>query len=545
MRHAKIPVILFLILLISCKGGDKGRMMHLGTWDHEKYGTLHVKFLKKSKTLQNYPCKRGKVRFHNNGQILSFKTTDQVSLDQGMVPSGSRIYMYPGGTPENVFLSADTEVQGYQISSRNRMLPWQLSLYCGGELRNFRSAIDLEIDGIPCSHRQDIELYPDGRLLSCHLSRGIQGKDNNFPAGSRIMMDRHGVPHPYSFPEHQAVSRLLNIEEHLSDPLVRAYEARLNGKLDSARKIVHPLQDKDYRNPLVHYELARIKRHRFIGGGKGTLESILYSSRHTWVDPYNVILAFFHAESLIFAIRNNIKAAEEDRVADYYYRAIERFEWVLELKPDYHAARMHLVDIYSHLPDNLGGDREKAEAHAKELLKYDPVWAARAEAILLPENAGLVDFWLRAGENFRDDPMALQELGRAYLYQGDVRNAKICFRKAMELEEGKCTLLLDLGRYYLKQLRKDKIMAGEHSSRAEAYLLEYIDTGPVNPHQAWCYAKLAWLKDLGGEKNEGARLREEAQRLDMRFSREEAPPSLLLFISPGELFNEFESYFRP
>ena len=539
--------MLFLILLISCKGGDKGRMIHLGTWDHEKYGTLHVKFLKKSKTLQNYPCKRGKVRFHNNGQILSFKTTGEVSLDQGMVPSGSRIYTYPGGKPEYVFLSTDTEFQGYKVSSKSRMLSWHLSLYCGGELMSFRSAVDLEIDGVPCSHKQGIELYPDGSLMSCHLSGATQlkGKDNNFPAGTRIMMDRDGPLHSYSFPQHEAVSRLLNIEEHLSGPLVRAYEARLNGRLDSAQKIAGPLQDKDYRNPLIHYELARIKRHRFIGGGKQTLENMLYSSRHTWVDQYNVILAFFHAESLLFAVRNNIKAAEEYRVTDYYYEAINRFEKVLEMKPDYHAARLHLVDLYSHLPDNQGGDREKAEAHARELLKYDSAWAARAEAILLPENTGLVDFWLRAGENFRDDPMALQELGRAYLYEKDVRNAVECFRKAMELDDGKCILLLDLARYHMKQLRTDKNMAGEHSSRAEAYLLEYIDTGPVNPHRSWCYAKLAWLKDLGGETAEGVSLRDEAKRLDMWFSRQEAPPSLLLFIHPGELFNEFESYFRP
>ena len=537
--------MLFVILLISCKGGDKGRMIHLGTWDHEKYGTLHVKFLKKSKTLQNYPCKQGKVRFHNNGQILSFKTTGEVNLDQGMVPSGSRIYTYPGGKPEYVFLSADTEFQGYKVSSRSRMLSWHLSLYCGGELLSFRSAVDLEIDGIPCSHKQGIELYPDGSLMSCHLSRVIPGKDNKYMAGTRIMMDRDGAPHSYSFPQHQAVIRLLNIEEHLSEPLFRAYETRLNGKLDSAQKIIRPLQDKDYRNPLIHYELARIKRHRFMGGGKQTLENMLYSSRHTWVDQYNVILAFFHAESLLFAVRNSIKAAEEYRVADFYYEAINGFETVLEMKPDYHAARLHLIDMYSHLPDNQGGDKEKAEAHARELLKFDPVWAARAEAILLPENTGLVDFWQRAGENFRDDPMALQELGRAYLSEKDAMNAGVCFRKAMELEDGKCILLLDLARYHMKQLRTDKNMAGEHRSLAETYLREYLTTGPVNPHRSWCYAKLAWLKDLGGETTDGVVLRDEAKRLDMWFSRQEAPPSLLLFIPPGEVFNEFESYFRP
>ncbi len=134
---------------------------------------------------------------------------------------------------------------------------------------------------------------------------------------------------------------------------------------------------------------------------------------------------------------------------------------------------------------------------------------------------------------------------RAYLVEGDVKNAELCFRKAMELEQAKCTLQIDLARYHLKQVRRDKTRTEEHSSLAESYLQEYIDTDPVNPHKAWCYAKLAWLKDLAGESEEGAKLLGEAKRLDQRFSREEAPPSMLLFIPLGEIFNEFESYFRP
>ena len=247
----------------------------------------------------------------------------------------------------------------------------------------------------------------------------------------------------------------------------------------------------------------------------------------------------------MFAVQNNNKVAEKDRIYDDYYDAIREFERVLELKPDYHAARLHLVDMYSHLTADLGGDREKATAHAKELMKFDPAWAARAKAILLPEDTGLVIYWLGVGENIKDDPMVLQELGRAYLSENDVTNAEICFRKAMELDDGKCILLLDLARYHMQQLRTDKDKAAEHSSLTENFLQEYLNSGPVNPHRAWCYAKLAWLKDLGGETTEGARLRDEAKRLDMWYSGEEAPPSLLLFIPPGELFNEFESYFRP
>lgn len=296
---------------------------------------------------------------------------------------------------------------------------------------------------------------------------------------------------------------------------------------------------------MIHYELARIKRHCMIGGADENIYSYLGSANRTWVDPYNVILAFFNAESHLFVEENKGKLKEEHRHDNFYFSAIEGFESVLEMKPDYHAARLHLVDIYSHLPEDLGGDRQKAEMHATELLKYDTVWAARAQALLLPEGEGPVDFWLGLHKKQGDHPMLLQELGRAHLLEGDALHAEACFRKAMELEASKCTLLLDLARYHMKQVRRDKTRSTEHISSAEKYLQEYIDTDPVNPHKAWCYAKLAWLKDLAGETQEGAALLEEAKRLDMRFSREESPPSLLLFIPLGEVFNEFESHFRP
>jgi len=534
--------LLTIILFLSCRCADDSGVVHFGTFHSDKYYRVTVKYLKEPTFIQDYPCKRGKVRFHFNDSLLSFRSTAEIMLDHGSIPARSRIYLYNNGTPENILLSADTEIHGYEISGKNRMQGFQLSYYNGGELWKFRPVYDEEIDGILCSHKHDIELYPDGSLMTCFLAGDIQGKEHYFPAGTRILMDSEGNIHPYTFPIQVAITRLLNIEEHFSEPLIYAYNKRMEGKVDSVRNIFR--SNRNDRNPMIHYESARIKRHRMIGGADEDIYSYLNSSSRSWVDPYNVILAFFSAESQLFVEKNKGKLREEHRNDNFYFSAIDGFESVIEMKPDYHAARLHLVDLYSHLSDDLGGDREKAEMHALELLKYDTAWAVRAEAILLPEEQGLLDFWLGYGENYPNNPMVQQELGRAYLAEGDVTNAEGCFRRAMELEQAKCTMLVDLARHHIRQVRRDKMRTAEHSSLAEGYLLEYIDTDPVNPHKAWCYAKLAWLKDLEGESDEGAVLLEMARELDMRFSREEAPPSLMLFIPLGEVFHEFESYFQ-
>lgn len=541
MRQVLKWSIFMIFLLISCQGADESGMVHFGTFSNYKYSRVTVKYLKEPSILQGHPCRRGKVRFHFNDSLLSFRSSADIQLDGGIIPAGSRIYLYDNGMPEYVWLSGDTEIKGYQISSRKRMQGSQLSFYSGGELWKFRPVTDVEIDGIWCSHDKGIELYPDGSLLSCHLARDVQERDQHFTAGTRILKDEDGLTHPYSFSINEATFKLMNIDEDFSEPLLYAYQKRMEGKVDSVRKTFKP--NEQDRNPMNHYELARIKRHCLIGGAEEDLNSYLYSVNLTMRGNHNVITVFFHAESMLFVERNKAKLREDRRDDNFYDPAIREFEWLLEMKPDYHAARLHLVDIYSHIPGDLGGDMEKAKKHAAELSKYDSVWAARAEAILLSGEEKLLDFWLRIAPSHRDDPILQQELGRAYLSEGDVKHAEGCFRKAMELDPQKCTLLVDLARFHIRGLQRDKVRAPEHLTAAENYLLEYIRTDPVNPHKAWCYAKLSWLKDLAGESEEGSKLLEQAKQLDMRFSREEAPPSMLLFIPLDEVYHEFESYF--
>ena len=210
--------LLTIILFLSSRCADDSGVVHFGTFHSDKYYRVTVKYLKEPTTIQSYPCKRGKVRFHFNDSLLSFCSTADINLDHGSIPAGSRIYLYDNGKPENILLSADTEIQGYGISGKTRMQGYQLSFYNGGELWKFRPVSDEEIDGIFCSHKHEIELYPDGSLMCCHLARDIQGRDNHFAAGTHILLDMEGNMHPYKFPIHIAITRLMNIEEHFSDP---------------------------------------------------------------------------------------------------------------------------------------------------------------------------------------------------------------------------------------------------------------------------------------------------------------------------------------
>ena len=357
----------FIFLLLSCGEADQDGMVHFGTFSNFKYFRVTVNYLKEPANIQGYPCRRGKVRFHFNDSLLSFKSAADIRLANGIIPAGSTIYLYNNGRPENVWLSGDTEIQGYKISSRERLKGSLLGFYSGGELRKFMPVTDVDVDGISCNHEEYVVLYPDGSLMSCHLSRDVREMDQYFPAGTPILKDEKGHIHPYAFPIHEAIVTLMNIEKDFSKPLLQAYRKRMEGKVDSVRNTFKPNQQD--RNAMNHYESARIKRHGMIGGREESLNSYLYSASRTQTGDYNVITAFFHAESMLYVERNKKNLREESRESNFYNPAINGFERVLEMKPDYHAARLHLVDIYSHIPEDLGGDREKAEMHAAELFK--------------------------------------------------------------------------------------------------------------------------------------------------------------------------------
>ena len=84
-----------------------------------------------------------------------------------------------------------------------------------------------------------------------------------------------------------------------------------------------------------------------------------------------------------------------------------------------------------------------------ELEEADLIYGAKAQELLMSEDADYVAFWQEITEKYPNNADAQQALGRIYLFMENIDEAKSYYQKAIDLDPSKNALYLDLGRYYM------------------------------------------------------------------------------------------------
>ena len=328
-----------------------------------------------------------------------------------------------------------------------------------------------------------------------------------------------------------------------------AYDLRMNGEIWYARAMLNKLNDQGQKDGLAHYEIARLKMAQMLGGVNIQMDGIINSAKQALkADSGNAAYAYLEASTRFGkAYMSIMKEAESAKM--HVDEAVICFERVLELKPDYHEARMQLVEIYHALPEDMGGDKEKAAAHARHLKEMDWFFGAQAGEIMRPEETGRVEYWQQAWKENGKDMRVQKQLGMAYLADGNLVEAKPIFKKLMESDPVNNTLALHIARYHMYQVMWDRSKAEVELPLAEAAIREYLslEPEPIAPLKAWAIGNLAKIKFFSGDQEEGAKLMAKAKALDPVFSKASACPGMELYISPGEIYRsgEYSSFLRP
>ncbi len=328
-----------------------------------------------------------------------------------------------------------------------------------------------------------------------------------------------------------------------------AYDLRMNGEIWYARAMLNKLNDQGQKDGLAHYEIARLKMVQMLGGVNIQMDGIINSARQAVKsDSGNIAFAFLEASTRFSkAYMSIMQEAESAKM--HVDEAVMCFERVLELKPDYHEARMQLVEIYHALPEDMGGDKEKAAAHARHLMEMDWFFGAQAGEIMRPEETGRVEYWQQAWKENGKDMRVQKQLGMAYLADGNLEEAESLFKKLMGSDPANNTLMLHIGRYHMYQVMWDRSKAEVELPLAEAAISEYLslEPEPIAPLKAWAIGNLAKIKFFSGDQEEGGKLMAKAKTLDPVFSKASACPGMELYISPGEIFRngEYSSFLRP
>jgi hypothetical protein len=329
-----------------------------------------------------------------------------------------------------------------------------------------------------------------------------------------------------------------------------AYELRISGKADKAAEILGELLKTDSTNAFAYFELARTKQHMFLGGTQLSAEKgqeiVNLLQQAVNYAPDHEIFKFYYAYSCFFNAFMSMMMQSPD-VREKINLTCDAFESVLQLNPACHVAQLYLVDIYGILPEEMGGDKAKASLIASDLDQKDKIFGAMAHARLMPDDADFVAHWENVRKEAGDGAQVLEELGRAYLLKSDTENGTKYFQEAIDKDNSKRYLYMNLARYHMMSSQQNPDAKEKHLAEAEKQVNNYLQSSPelLPPLKAHAYGILALLKMISGDNNGSEEYKGMAVSIDPYYSRATGHPSKMLFSPPDKVKIQYDSFFMP
>jgi len=327
----------------------------------------------------------------------------------------------------------------------------------------------------------------------------------------------------------------------------KAFELRMNGKVDEAKSLLNEILTNDSTNAMAWYELARLKHYMLVGGSEVKISDIVTPiNTASNLEPENVTYAYYKAIASFLNAFMSMQMGQGE-VKNIITETCDHFEKVLTLKPDYHEARMYLVEIYGLLPPEMGGDSAKAQAQAEKLIAADPYFGTKAKAALASEGTDIIKLWEDLIAFDSQNANLYMEAGKACLFKEDPKAAEINFDIAIKYDPAKSILILDLARYHIMKVMQNKDLGATELPIAKTFLEKYLKIFPEPniPLKTYTMGLLARVEMFLGNQAEAEKLMDEAKSLDPYFSRASGVPTLLLFDPPDQISHHYFSFFSP
>jgi tetratricopeptide (TPR) repeat protein len=275
---------------------------------------------------------------------------------------------------------------------------------------------------------------------------------------------------------------------------VKQRQKTMKVKLKKAQKAIDKAIKLDGKNARYHYWAGEVETYNAI-----------YDAHFVWTMP-----------AMPFETRN----------------AIKNYQKALEIDPNFHQARLALMGCYDRLPPICGGDKKKAEHHARELELLDAVCGAKARCEIQPRKnrQEKIAIWQKIVEQYPDNARAHIGLAREYMHNGDLPQEDMQksvehINKALKLDSSTCNILLNLAHHYKRAKKYDK---------AEEAISQFINIKPqpCNPLLAIAYRQIADVQRKQGKKQEAEISLEKANKLEPMEWPTSRLPNEDLFIAP-------------
>lgn len=327
-----------------------------------------------------------------------------------------------------------------------------------------------------------------------------------------------------------------------------AYELRISGKADEALTLLNELLKSDSTNVKAYVELARTQQHLMLNGKEPPpIAEIVSAWQHALkYDPENETYAFYYAVARLASAYMSLMMQQQD-ANKIISQAAETFEDVLKLNPDCFEAVLYLVDLYGMLPEELGGDRAKAEMYAAELNKKDRLYGAIAYSRLLSDTADQVLYWQEVMKETGTSTQLLEEMGRGYLFKSDTENGTKYYQEAIQSDPEKQNLYMHLVRYHILSIQMNPDEKEAHLEEAEKLANTYLQSDPElsRPLKAYTYQILALIQNIAGNQSGAEEYTNKAKELDPFYSRAMGVPAAWLHCPQDEIKIVYSSFFLP
>jgi hypothetical protein len=157
---------------------------------------LAIGMISEDTVIAGRPCKRGWVHLKPNGIPVGFTASRDIPLERFTIPADTWVFQDAAGNVTVCAFPRNTKVQGHLCKGG-----WggsegvQAAFYPDGALKQYYLTVDTEVQGVPCKAgalNESVELYANGRIKACALSRDFVSGGRTYTGGSRVRFSPEG-----------------------------------------------------------------------------------------------------------------------------------------------------------------------------------------------------------------------------------------------------------------------------------------------------------------------------------------------------------------
>ncbi len=332
--------------------------------------------------------------------------------------------------------------------------------------------------------------------------------------------------------------------------VLNAYQLRLSGHADSAKVLLLEITNKNPECAIAWFELCRTTQHIGMANPReikeNLNEALEYINLAVENDPKNAQYLSFKGEIQTLMFYMALKFQDKN-ASDYITNVEETYNSLFQLDNSYYEHKISLVEFFGGLPEEMGGNLDKAEKYAQELERDDFISGAKAREILMPQDADYEIYWEEIVTKMPQNADAHQALGRVYLFNDKFDKAKVEYETVIDMNPEKSVLYLDLGRYYIMMAMQNQASMDSIAPLAEEQFNKYINftPEPLDPMKAWTYGTIAMIYRRTGNKELSMEFIDKAKNLDPFYSPAFGKPNLRLYNPPNEVIHIQSYYLSP